>query len=181
MDRHYWDAERGGYYLTAIDHEAMLAREKPLTDGAEPSGNGVTLLNQYRLAELTTEDEYRSRADWMLQNLAGELSERGALMSRSLVAVDFRLGKAKEIVLVAPDSKEQAEPFLEVLRRSFLPNKVVVLTTAGELDRLAELVPFVEGKLPKQGRTTAYVCEAYLCKLPTTDVEVFEEQLQSRD
>ena len=95
-----------------------------------------------------------------------------------LVGLDFRLGEPKEIVLVTPTTTAEAEPFLEVLRKSFVPNKVVVVTTAADIDSVAVDVPFVSGKLPKKGLATAYVCQNYVCQLPTTDVDVFAAQIE---
>ena len=39
------DSQEGAYFLTATDHEQLLAREKPSYDGAEPCGNSVAILN----------------------------------------------------------------------------------------------------------------------------------------
>ena len=43
---------------------------------------------------------------------------------------------------------------------------------------LIEMVPYAEGKVAREGRATAYVCERFVCQLPTTDPEVFAEQLE---
>jgi uncharacterized protein YyaL (SSP411 family) len=45
------------------------------------------------------------------------------------------------------------------------------------LEAQAKLIPLLEGKVARKGRPTAYVCEQGLCKLPTTDPEVFARQL----
>jgi uncharacterized protein YyaL (SSP411 family) len=37
---------------------------------------------------------------------------------------------------------------------------------------LASLVPFVEGKARRDGRATIYICENYLCRLPTTEPRI---------
>jgi uncharacterized protein YyaL (SSP411 family) len=62
LEQHYEDHENGGFFLTSNDHEALLAREKPAYDGAEPSGNSVAVLNLLRLYEFTTDEKYRLRA-----------------------------------------------------------------------------------------------------------------------
>ena len=178
LDEQHWDERGGGYFLTPDDGESLLARERPTYDGAEPSGNSVALLNLLRLAELTTDDAYRRRADEMLSAFARTLAQAPTGMAEMLVGLDFRHGRPKEIVLVTPGERRQAEPFLEVLRRTYLPHKVVVTAAAGEeQERFAEVVPFLEGKEPLDGLPTAYVCERHVCQLPTTDVEVFERQL----
>jgi len=60
---------------------------------------------------------------------------------------------------------------LSALGRRFLPNKVLLLHPEGEgEDAIERLVPFVKEQRKIKGTATAYVCENYRCKLPTTDV-----------
>ncbi len=40
LDAHYWDGERGGYFYTADDAEALITRTRNANDNALPSGNG---------------------------------------------------------------------------------------------------------------------------------------------
>ena len=63
QERHFADAERGGWFMTANDAEVLIAREKPAYDGAEPSGTSVALLNALRLHTFTTDDRWRQVAD----------------------------------------------------------------------------------------------------------------------
>ena len=42
----------GGWFMTAADHEKLIAREKPAYDGAEPSGTSVALLNALRARDV---------------------------------------------------------------------------------------------------------------------------------
>lgn len=46
--------------------------------------------------------------------------------------------------------------------------------------KLAEWLPFIEFIKQKQGRATAYICENYVCKLPTADLEVVARLLDSK-
>ncbi len=178
LAQHFEDPKAGGFFLTADDHEELLAREKPSDDGAEPSGNSVEALNLLRLYELTTDDRYRRRAERTLRAFDGILQRAPTVLSEMLLAVDFRLDVAKEIVIVTPDSRAQAEPFLAVLRKTFVPNRVLAVVAAGEpLKELAALVPLVEGKTARGGKPTAYVCERQVCELPTTDPSRFAAQL----
>ena len=47
----FWDQERGGYFYTSEDHEALLARTKKQVDGAMPSGNSVSAGNLLYLGD----------------------------------------------------------------------------------------------------------------------------------
>jgi uncharacterized protein YyaL (SSP411 family) len=178
LDGHFWDAQHGGYFLTPDDGEAMLTREKPSYDGAEPSGNSVALYNLARLAELTSDDRYRQRADETLAAFGTALEGAPTALAKMLSAIDFRLDAPKEIVLVKPDARASEEEMLARLRLTFLPNRVLTVATEGrDLTEEKKLVPLLEGRNAIGGKVTAYVCEAQVCKLPTTDPEVFAKQI----
>jgi hypothetical protein len=98
-----------------------------------------------------------------------------------LLAVDFRLDAVKQIVIVAPSSRDEAAPFLARLARTFVPNHVLVVTPQGSAQaELAARIPLVEGKTAIRGKPTAYVCEKQSCKLPTSDPAVFARQIGAR-
>jgi uncharacterized protein YyaL (SSP411 family) len=180
LEKHYED-KAGGYFMTSDDHEALLARDKPAYDGAEPSGNSVQSLNLLRLHELTTNDRYRQRAEATLRSFAPMLSRRPAALSQMLLAVDFQLDTPKEVVIVAPAVREEAEPLLAPLRGAFVPNRVLAWGTQKEVAEQATLVPLVAGKTALRGRSTAYVCARGVCKLPTADPAVFARQILQVD
>jgi uncharacterized protein len=176
LERRFWDEDAGGFFQTPHDGEALLAREKPANDGAEPSGNAVAVLDLLRLHELTGTDRWRAMAEKALSAFAPEL-ERGAGAETLLAALDFHLDTPLEIVLVSPPGG--GAPALEaVLRRAFVPNRAYVAASEGrELDERARVVPLLEGKRALRGAATAYVCRRRTCELPTSDPAVFRAQL----
>jgi hypothetical protein len=178
LENHYEDKQAGGFFMTSDDHEVLLAREKPSYDGAEPSGNSVQALNLLRLYEFTTEDRYRVRAEKTLQAFGEILKRAPVAVSELLLAVDYHLDTPKEIVIVTPQSRADAAPFLARLGMTFLPNRILTVVTEGEdLAAHATLVPLVENKVAQGGKTTAYVCERKVCALPTTDPVIFAKQI----
>jgi uncharacterized protein YyaL (SSP411 family) len=173
---HFEDAQAGGFFMTSDDHEALLAREKPAYDGAEPSGNSVQALNLLRLHELTTQDAYRRRAERTI-GAVGRRLETGPLgLTEMLLALDWQLDAPKQLVIATTRSREEAAPFLAALRTRLLPNRILAVTMPD--DGLAELVPVAEGKGPLGGRVTGYVCENRVCDLPTPDPAVFARQIE---
>jgi uncharacterized protein YyaL (SSP411 family) len=177
LDARFADPQ-GGYFLTADDQEALLAREKPDYDGAEPAGNSVALSNLLRLHALTTDDRYRARAAALLASFGGLLARRPSALPYMLCGLDFSLARVKEIVLVTPDDGAGAKPFADRLASRFVPSHVLaVATRTVPAAALASLVPLVEEKTAIDGKPTAYVCEQRVCKLPTADVEEFTRQL----
>jgi uncharacterized protein YyaL (SSP411 family) len=174
---HYEDKETGGWYRSPDDGESLLAREKPDNDGAEPTGASVHTLNLFRLNEFTTLDAYRQRAVKSLQ-AHGKRIAQGSL-SEMLLAVDWHLDRPKEIVLVTPNSRLDAEPFLRILNTAGPRNHVLAVLTPQQAASMAKLVPWVGGKVTQNQVTTAYVCEQGVCDFPTTDPQVFRSQLAS--
>ena len=179
-ERLFADPGQGGWFTTAADHEKLMARERPRADGPTPSGTSLAIMNALRAATFTGDDHWRAIADRALSTLRDALSERPTSLTDALLALDFRIDAAREVVIVWPKEAGAASgaPLLSVLRHTFLPNSVLAGSAEGDaLDALAKLAPIVEEKRALRGRTTAYVCERGHCQLPTSDPAVLRRQL----
>jgi uncharacterized protein YyaL (SSP411 family) len=180
LDERFFDANRGGYYLAPTDAEQLLAREKPAHDGALPSGNSIAALNLLRLTLLTTDDQYRARAEMTVRAFSEVLDTRPTSLNRMLEAVDFLSDRPKEILIVTPNSLEEAEPYLRELVGVFLPNRVSLAVREDALPPLAERIPWLKHKRALGGKPTAYVCENGVCDLPARDVATFARQIRAK-
>ncbi|MBE0603070.1 MAG: thioredoxin domain-containing protein [Deltaproteobacteria bacterium] len=166
------DKDRGGFYLTGDGHEELLVREKPMYDGAEPSGTSVAVLNLLRLHEFTTDPRYRERAEKAFRYAAPTLKSNPITLSEMLLALDFLLDRPKQIVVVLPREagKDEAAPLLSAFRGGFVPNRILSVVREGpEQEKAARIIPLVRGKEAAGGRATAYVCEGRTCMPPTGD------------
>ena len=192
QDAHYLDTSGGGYFRTADDGEILIAREKPITDGALPSGNSVAASNLSRLAALTSRTIFQERLALLYAAFATDLSRSASSSGTLMEVVSDREVGLLEVILVEPRSKsdgpvrdEGADPttvhtraMLAPLRTIFAPNRVVIRTREGEaIQSLAKLLPIVGNKSAIAGKTTAYVCENRVCRYPTNDPTIFSEQL----
>ena len=177
LDAQYADAS-GGYWRTAAGHEQLIAREKPGQDGATPSANSVAALNLLRLAAFTGDTEYADRAARLFAAFWNVLERFPIALGEMLLALDFALDTPKEVLLVSPGAGSDAALLLDVVRGSFLPNRILATVNEGEaLEAHAQLIPLLRGKRAREGRVTAYVCEDRACAAPTSDPEAFAEQL----
>lgn len=174
---HFEDATAGGFFLTPDDGEALLVRDRPREDNAEPAGNSVMAMNLLRLAELTGDAHYRQRAERTIA-AAGELLQRAPLAGNEmLLAVDFLLDTPREIVIVVSPDDGGAAPFLDILRNRFLPNRVLLVIPLQNVSRGAHHIGLLADKTLLRGRTTAYVCERQVCALPTAEPDAFAAQI----
>jgi uncharacterized protein YyaL (SSP411 family) len=94
-----------------------------------------------------------------------------------LLAIEAQLDAFKEVVVVR-DEGADASAMLAPLRSDFVPNRALSLVTdgPGRADHEA-LVPLIAGKRAGKTGVKAYVCYNRVCKLPTSDPEVFARQL----
>lgn len=61
-----------------------------------------------------------------------------------------------------------------------MPNRVLIVASAGQpLATQTTIVPLLDGKTARGGRPTAYVCKRRVCALPTSQPEVFAQQLRA--
>ncbi len=82
------DAEHGGFYFTATDHESLLARAKDPFDGAVPAGNSVAIRALVSLAKSTGEARYLDVAATALDAFSASLARNPAGSPLMLVALD---------------------------------------------------------------------------------------------
>tara|TARA_Y100000294_G_C8361478_1_gene258932 strand:+ start:16 stop:402 length:387 start_codon:yes stop_codon:yes gene_type:complete len=91
--------------------------------------------------------------------------------SQLLSAVNFGLGPSYEIVVVGDKHSKDAKAMFSYLHQKFIPNKVLLFKPADvpnpEIETLAS---FTSTQESINNLATAYVCQNYACKAPTTDV-----------
>jgi uncharacterized protein YyaL (SSP411 family) len=169
----------GGWFMTADDHERLIAREKPAYDGAEPSGASVALLSALRLATFTSDDRWRAVAARAFGSLSGTLTENPLALSEALLAVDYAADQAREIAIVWPrdGGAASAAPLVDVIRRTFVPNRAIAVASEADAPALGRLVPWIADKTALDGRPTAYVCFQGRCELPVHDPEALRARL----
>jgi uncharacterized protein YyaL (SSP411 family) len=181
QDMWFWDDDEGGYFSTRADAPHVLTRAKEEYDGAEPSANSVAAMNLVRLWQLTERREWRERADATFRALSVRVARSPAALPQLLAALDFAQSRQKQIVIAGDRDASDTRALVRVVHERFVPNKILVLAEGGAAqDRLAALVPLVGDKGTRDGRATIYVCENYLCRLPTTDPDVARRLLDGR-
>jgi len=172
------DAEAGGWYRTAADHEVLVAREKPGHDGAEPSGASVALLSALRIQAFTGDDRWREVAARALRAHAPILEQQPGALHEMLLALDFFTDAPVEVVLAWPEGEAPPADLVDVLRHTFLPSRALAgAAEGGASAALARVAPIAAGKVATGGHATAYVCEQGSCRAPVTDAAGLAAQL----
>jgi uncharacterized protein YyaL (SSP411 family) len=155
---HFADREHGGFFSTADDHEALVARRKDLEDTPIPSGSSSAALGLLRLARLTGEHRYEEAALGVLRLVHEIAPQHPAAFGHLLQALDFHAAPVREVAIVGPD----ARPLERVVHGRHRPHLVLAGGAADD-------VPLLEGRTPVDGRAAAYVCERFACLRPVSE------------
>jgi uncharacterized protein YyaL (SSP411 family) len=172
MIAEFWDAENGGFYFTASNHESLPVRSKDFYDNAMPSGNSVAADVLLKLSKLVGDEDYENYARTILLSVSAQIKKYPQAFGRLLSALEFYLSPTKEIVVLGKKGNELERE----IWREFMPDKVVVLSEDGinntELirfcateNRLTENRPFLSVKI-------------FVCQKPVVIIEELREQLR---
>ena len=178
MIEEFWDEEEGGFFYTGRSHETLIVRSKDFFDNATPSGNSVAAEVLLRIGLLTDNSDYQRRAATILRLMASTVQRYPAGFGRLLCAFDFYLGTPKEIALVGETGRPETQELKDEIWRHYLPNKVVAQGSPGNA-ATSNSVPLLRNRPLIDGSATAYVCEHFTCKKPTTDPKELASQLLS--
>jgi uncharacterized protein YyaL (SSP411 family) len=102
MIARFADPERGGFFSTASDGEALIARRKDLEDSPIPAGSSSAAVGLLRLSQLGGNDEYERQALGAIA-LAAEIAPRHpSSFGHMLQALHWRLSPARPIACEVP-------------------------------------------------------------------------------
>lgn len=170
QNRLFYDSMRGGFYDSSGTDKSILIRTKEWYDGAEPTGNSIAILNLLRLGQMIGSQKYQTMVEQSMAYFGQVMEQNGESVPQLLVALHFSLSKPKEIIIAGkPDDPHTWELLREVHSR-FIPKKILLLADGREgQETLASYIPFMKSITMLNGKPTAYICENYACKLPTSD------------
>ncbi len=182
QDELFWDQKEGGYFTTPGADRSLPWRSRELYDGAEPSGTSISALNLIWIWQLTNDAAWKTKVDRIFATAALQLEKTPEATPLLAAALDQQLSKFMQIVIAGSADKPDTIVLLDLVWRRFLPNAILFLADGGEHQAdLARYLPIVGSMGPKNGRATAYICENYVCNLPTADPTVAAHLLDSRN
>ncbi len=158
LDR--FQAPEGGFYDTADDAEALVARPRDPSDNASPSGTSAMIHALVTASGLTGEGRYIQAAEEALAGVAGLATQAPRFAGWSLAAAEALAAGPLEVAVVGP-----AGPPRDSLERTAraAPGVTVVVADAGDNG-----IPLLDARGPVGGESAAYVCRQMVCDRPVT-------------
>ncbi len=168
---HFQDAELGGFFFTADDHESLMHRPKPLADEAVPSGNGIAAFALQRLGFLLGETRYLDAAEKTLRSAWRAIEEYPHGHVTLLAALEEYVHHP-EIIIIRGNSEEMAH-WRASAAQIYAPRRLV-FAIGSEADGLPGSLA---ERRPVPGETVAYRCVGSHCSLPVTSWEALAAEL----
>jgi uncharacterized protein YyaL (SSP411 family) len=170
----FCDAEEGdamsrGFFDTEKDKSgigALSAQRKPLQDAPTPAGNSVAAMALLRLAALTGEDRYESRAKDTLETFAGVVEHFGLYAASYGLALRRAVSGTVQVCVLGEDA--QAGELLAAALRPFAANKSVA--RIHDINALPPALEETLPQLPKLDGSVAVVCRGNSCLPPVGTV-----------
>jgi uncharacterized protein YyaL (SSP411 family) len=169
----FWDDEAGVFFDTAADQTPLLVRPQDPTDNAIPSGTSMAVDVLLRAGRLLGEDRWAAVGRRALEALAPTAAKAPLAFGRLLAALDFELGHPIELAIIGPRSDPLTVELLKVANSRYLPNHLLALAPAPD----GKDVPLLDGRQAIGGQPTAYLCEGFVCRAPTTDAKELAIQI----
>jgi uncharacterized protein YyaL (SSP411 family) len=166
------DAENGGFFFTAKEHERLIHRSKTFGDESVPSGNGVAASVLCRLGYLLGETRYLDAAERTLRAAwAGIQAYPQAHMSL-VNALEDHLS-ALQVLIVRGEAASAAQ-WAEALGALYAPTRMIYA-----IPNDAALPPALAAKRAGPA-TVAYWCRGMTCSAPLTDLAEIARTLKLR-
>ncbi len=168
---HFYDAENGGFFFTADDHEELMHRPKPMADDATPSGNGVAAIALQRLGFLLGETAYLDAAEQTLRNAWRAMDEFPHGHVTLITALEEYL-QHPETIIIRGDAAEISQ-WQANAAKIYAPQRMVYAIPSATNDLPGALAD----RKADDKQTIAYRCIGSQCSLPVTSWEALATEL----
>jgi uncharacterized protein YyaL (SSP411 family) len=177
MIESFWDEENGGFFSTPNGSVELPVRPKELYDGAIPSANSVALFNLVFLYRLTGDPQWDNRSRALIRAFAGTLKSQPQAFTYFLCALDFALRPSQEIIIAGEPQATDTRQLLSALNLNFTPNKVAIVKSDTNAERLAKFAAYTDGLQVIEGQATAHVCRNGSCTDSTSDTQTMVNKI----
>jgi uncharacterized protein len=176
----FWDKKADTYYTTTGKDPNLFIRSLGDFDGAEPSPNSVSALNLVRLSWFFDNKEWHRMAEQTINAFQAQLSRSASSLPQLLVALDASESAARQIVIAGKPEASDTLALLREVNHRYQPNEIVILADGGSGQAFfTQKIEFFKDVHPIDDKATAYVCQNFVCQLPSNDLAVVSRLLDT--
>jgi uncharacterized protein YyaL (SSP411 family) len=176
----FWDKKADTYYTTTGKDPNLFIRSLGDFDGAEPSPNSVSALNLVRLSWFFDNKDWHRMAEQTINAFQPQLSRSASSLPQLLVALYASESAPRQIVIAGKPDASDTSALLREVNNRYQPNEIVILADGGPGQAyFTQKIQFFKDVHPIEDKATAYVCQNFVCQLPSNDLAVVSRLLDT--
>lgn len=169
---------RGGFF-TASSTTDLPVRVKENFDGAEPSGNSVSVGNFIRLGRLLGKTEWLELAEGTIKHFGKQLHEQSSAMPLMLAYMEKLSTPTVQLTIVGKRESTETKTWLARIDNYSIPELQVLLADGQDNQQyLSRHHPAMKELTPVPGEVKALVCIDTTCHPPCSTLNAFDQLLQ---
>ena len=168
---HFYDRERGGFFFTPDNGEALLVRKREIYDGAVPSANSVAMLNLIKLARITGRSDFEEIAEKTAAAFSDTVRSMPSAHTFLMCALEYITARSFEVVITGKEGSSDTNEMITMLNNKYYPNMVSIFRPAEKNSGIDMLAEYLKDYKCVDSKATAYICRNNTCAAPVTSAE----------
>jgi uncharacterized protein len=164
----------GGFFDVRSDQQLLITRPKEFQDNAIPSGNALACVALLTLSLFSPRDDYSMLAIRMLELVQDNAVQYPTGFAYWLNALDLALGPVKQVAILTNNHDTRLQALQDVVWERYRPRCIYASSPVPPGTGAPAL--FTD-RTPINDSPGIYVCEGFVCKLPTTSPEELKRLL----
>jgi len=173
LNDRFWNSQINGYCFYADNAEQLFVRPRMLFDNPAPSANGTMLTVLTRLALLTGDRDYMSRASTLAATFGSEANRMLQGSGGFLGGFEY-LVNSLVIVVIGHKGNARTQDLMRAYWGKPMPNGMIMQVEPG--DPLPPGHP-ASGRGMEGGQPTAYICQQGVCSNGITAAAMLNDAL----
>ena len=171
----FYDEKDGGFFMSGLSSEVLIARLKNPADEAVPSANAIATLSLLKLGHLSGNKSYIDIGASSVNAFKQRIDKNPAAHTGILAAADFMTCSLTEVIFTGNLEDSSFEDMRDSLHQDYRPNKVIAWN---KNDQASRLIPITEGKSAIDGGPSVYVCQQETCHPPVSSGKALSSLLK---
>jgi len=171
----FYDEKDGGFFISGLSSEVLIARLKNPADEAVPSANAIATLSLLKLGHLSGNKSYIDIGASSVNAFKQRIDKNPAAHTGILAAADFMTCSLTEVIFTGNLKDSSFEDMRDALHQDYRPNKVIAWN---KNDQASRLIPITEGKSAIDGSPSVYVCQEETCHPPVSSGKALSSLLK---
>lgn len=163
MITEFYDDKEGGFFMTGLSSERLIARLKNAADEAIPSANAIAIQSLLKLGHLTGNKSFLTTAEKSVHSFKQRIEKNPAAYTGLLAGADFIASSLTELIFTGSREHQTFEDMRDALHQDYRPNKIVIWN---ENEKVSKQLPLTKGKSVIDGVPAVYLCQKETCHPP---------------